>query len=102
MMKTAKVMPTVEATLDATTEETVMYSLPFNKDKVSIDWDTDGNPVLVFTAPAKNVELPAKLAESTVDWAYSIGVPVNDLLGALYDAANTSIAFNALKQMVLK
>ena len=104
MIKTAKraveemsEMASVEAC-----ECTITHSLAFDKNRVSIDWDNEGNPVLVFTTLARETALPGRLVEGVEDWAASIDVPVNDLLGALYDAANVAIAFSALKQMVLK
>jgi hypothetical protein len=83
-------------------EVTITHSLAFDKNRVSIDWDNDGNPVLVFTTLARETAMPNVLSDSVVEWANSIDVPPNDLLGALYDAANSAIAFSALKQMVLK
>ena len=104
MIKTAKraveemsEMASVEAS-----ECTITHSLAFDKNRVAVDWDNDGNPVLVFDTLAIETALPGRLVESIEDWANSIDVPPNDLIGALYDAANVAIVFSALKQMVLK
>ena len=108
MIKTAKAAPppNVEAAeyieQAAACEVTITHSLAFDKNRVSIDWDNDGNPVLVFTTLARETAMPNVLSDSVVEWANSIDVPPNDLLGALYDAANVAIAFSAHKQMVLK
>lgn len=108
MIKTPKAAPPpyVEAAeyieQAAACEVTITHSLAFDKNRVSIDWDNDGNPVLVFDTLAREAALPGRLVESIEDWADCIDVPANDLLGALYDAANVAIAFSALKQMVLK
>lgn len=104
MIKTAKravekmsEMASVEAC-----EATITHSLAFDKNKVAVDWDNDGNPVLVFDTLARETALSGRLVESIEDWACSIDVSADDLIEVLYDAANNAIAFSALKQMVLK
>ena len=108
MIKTPKAAPPpyVEAAeyieQAAACEVTITHSLAFDKNRVSIDWDNDGNPVLVFTTLARETALPGRLVEGIEEWSDQLGLNANDLLDALYDAANVAIAFSALKQMVLK
>lgn len=108
MIKTAKAAPSPYEEAAEYTEQaaacgvTITHSLAFDKNRVSIDWDNDGNPVLVFTTPATETMLPGSIVEHIEKWATRIDVSPNDLLGALYDAANVAVAFSALKQMVLK
>ena len=100
MIKTVK--RAVEEVSETARECTITHSLAFDKNRVSIDWDNDGNPVLVFTTPATETGVPDDVADAVSNWSDQLGLNANDLLGALYDAANTAIAFGALKNMVLK
>ena len=104
MIKTAKraVEEMSETASVEACEATITHSLAFDKNKVAVDWDNDGNPVLVFTTPATETGVPYDVADAVSNWSDQLGLNANDLLGALYDAANTAIAFGALKNMVLK
>ena len=92
----------IEEVLTEAQTTTITHVLSFDKNKVSVDWDNDGNPVLVFQANAVSITLPDSLKDDITDLAGSWGIAADDLLAPLYDAANKALAFNVLKQAVLK
>ena len=101
MMKTPYTKRIEEVVAEAQTTA-ITHVLSFDKNMVSVDWDNDGNPVLVFQANAVSITLPDSLKDGITDLAVSLGIAADDLLEPLYCAANKALAFNALKQAVLK
>ena len=101
MMKTPYTKSIEEVVAEAQTT-TITHVLSFDKNKVSVDWDNDGNPVLVFQTNTVSITLPDSLKDGIIDFAVSLGIAQDDLLEPLYCAADRALAFNALKQAVLK
>ena len=101
MMKTAKVAKSIENT-GAEAVPAVTHSLAFDKNQVSIDWDNDGNPVLVFDLYAPGVGIPEAVVTAISNWSDQLDLDMNELLEPLYAASLEAIMFSALKKMVLK
>ena len=101
MMKTPYTRSIEEEPTEVQTT-TITHVLSFDKNRVSVDWDNEGNPVLVFQTDAEPVSIPDGLRDGIIDLAVSLGIASDDLLEPLCNAANDALAFKALKQMMLK